>query len=414
VAIPDAPDLSDVEEAELKAAMEGAVVAVSAADAPTKPDMPEQNARIQATVQSIHGEDVFLDLGYRLPGVLQLRQFEGTEPPQVGAQVQVVVRKVDENEGLISVNLPRGKNKVSGNWDAVEAGQIVDCTVTKTNKGGLEVTVGTLRGFMPAGQVGVGFVDNLESYVGQKLQAKIIEADKAKRNLVLSHKQYLQDLRRESEESFWSGLAEGQEFTGTVKTIKDYGAFVDLGGADGFLHVGQISWNHIKHPSEVLKDGQTVNVKVLSLEREKKRISLGMKQLSQNPWLAAAEKYAPQSTVKGTVTRITDFGAFVQLEPGIEGMIHISEMDHKRIRKVTDVVNVGQDIEVKVLDVDTTKKRVSLSLKAMKAAPVEEKAPEEPEAPAPAPQPRKKREDLRGGIAGAFSGGRFGNPSDFR
>ncbi len=411
VDIPDAPELGDL-EAQLSDAMKGTLQEnAPVSETAAKPEMPTEGVKIQGTVQSIHGDDVFLDLGFRLPGVLQLRQFEGTEPPQVGAQVLVTVRKVDENEGLISVNLPRGKHKVSGNWDAVEAGQIVDCTVTKTNKGGLEVQVGSLRGFMPAGQVDLGFIENLDQYVGQKFQARIIEANKSKRNLVLSRKQLLVEARKDAEEDFWKNLTENQEYQGTVKTIKDYGAFIDLGGADGFLHVGEISWNHIRHPNEVLKEGQSVNVKVLKLDREKNRISLGMKQLTQNPWMAAADRYPADSTVHGKVTRTTEFGAFVQLEPGIEGMIHISELEHRRVKRVIDVVNVGQEIDVKVLEFDVDKKRIALSLKALKAAPVEEQHAEDSKA-AP-PPPRRPRGDLKGGLGGKASGGLFGNSADY-
>lgn len=412
VDIPDAPELGDL-EAQLSAAMVGTLQEnAPVSETAAKPDMPNEGAKIQGIVQSIHGDDVFLDLGFRLPGVLQLRQFEGTEPPQVGAQVLVTVRKVDENEGLISVNLPRGKHKVSGNWDAIEAGQIVDCTVTKTNKGGLEVQVGTLRGFMPAGQVDLGFIENLDQYIGQKFQAKIIEANKSKRNLVLSRKQLLVEARRDAEEDFWKTLVDGMEFQGVVKTIKDYGAFIDLGGADGFLHVGEISWNHIRHPNEILKEGQSVNVKVLKLDREKNRISLGMKQLTQNPWLAASERYPADSTVKGKVTRTTEFGAFVQLEPGIEGMIHISELEHRRVKRVTEVVNVGQEIDVKVLEFDVDKKRIGLSLKALKNAPADEQPAADAKNAAP-PPPRRPRGDLKGGLGGKASGGLFGNSSDF-
>ena len=411
VAIPDAPDLGDL-EAQINAAMEADTKQTTLPPGvPVKSDMPELNSRATGTVQSIHAGDVFLDLGFRLPGVLQLRMFEGTEPPVVGAQLQVVVRKIDENEGLIAVNLPRGKQRLGGNWDAVEVGQVVDCTVTKTNKGGLEVNVGSLRGFMPAGQVDMSFVENLEVFVGQKLQVKITEANRHKKNLIVSRKALLQEEREESEGEFWAKLVKDQEYSGTVKTIKDYGAFIDLGGADGFLHIGQVSWNHIRHPGEVLKVGQSVNVKVLEVDPEKKRISLGMKQLMQNPWFTAAEKYVPESTVKGKVTRIAEFGAFVELEPSIEGMIHISELDHKRVRRVTDVVNIGDEVEAKVLEFDATKKRVSLSLKALKAAPASEVKPEEPDAPPVIA--KKKREELRGGTGGGLGGGMFGNPNDF-
>jgi small subunit ribosomal protein S1 len=200
--------------------------------------------------------------------------------------------------------------------------------------------------------------------------------------------------------------------TGRVKSIKDYGAFLDLGGIDGFLHIGQMSWVRIQHPSEILTQGQDVEVKVLSVDKEKKKIGLGMRQLSANPWTTAEAKYAKGSTVTGRVTRTEPFGAFVELEPGVEGLVHISELDHKRVRRVTEVLNVDQTATVQVLEVDPQKKRISLSLKALMAKPDE---PQE-EAVAPAAGPvyeRKRKEPLRGGIGGTAPGGLFGDPRKF-
>ena len=413
-------ELGDL-DAEIEAAMVGdsqqAAVAAAAAEAAGTPqvDLPEEGTRIDGIVQSVHGDDVFFDLGFRIPGIAQLRQFEGTEAPEAGKKIRVVVRKVNEAEGLIEVNLPGGKQRLGGNWEAVEVGQIVDCLVNKTNKGGLEVSVGSMRAFLPAGQVDLAYVESLEPFVGQKLQVKIIEANQKKRNLVVSRRALLVEERKGLEKEFWETIEEGEEFTGRVKTIKDYGAFIDLGGADGFLHIGQIAWTHIKHPNEVLSEGQEVTVKVAKVEKDKKKISLSMKELTQNPWVLAADKYAAESTVQGKVTRATDFGAFVELEPGIEGLVHISEIDHKRVNKVTDVVRVGQEVTAKVLEFDGNKKRVSLSLKALSEDPrIAAEAASEADFQA-AQANRKPREDLRGGIGSpSGGGGMFGNPTDFQ
>ena len=422
VEIPDAKEveLGDL-DAEIEAAMVGdsqqAAVAAAAAEAAGTPqvDLPEEGTRIDGIVQSVHGDDVFFDLGFRIPGIAQLRQFEGTEAPEAGKKIRVVVRKVNEAEGLIEVNLPGGKQRLGGNWEAVEVGQIVDCLVNKTNKGGLEVSIGSMRAFLPAGQVDLAYVESLEPFVGQKLQVKIIEANQKKRNLVVSRRALLVEERKGLEKEFWETIEEGEEFTGRVKTIKDYGAFIDLGGADGFLHIGQIAWTHIKHPNEVLSEGQEVTVKVAKVEKDKKKISLSMKELTQNPWVLAADKYAAESTVQGKVTRATDFGAFVELEPGIEGLVHISEIDHKRVNKVTDVVRVGQEVTAKVLEFDGNKKRVSLSLKALSEDPrIAAEAASEADFQA-AQANRKPREDLRGGIGSpSGGGGMFGNPTDFQ
>ena len=414
VEIPRDIELGDL-EAEIEAAMSTDTQQADASDADqSQQELPEKGARIQGVIQSIHGDDVFLDLGFRIPGLVQVRQFEGTEAPEIGKKVNVIVSKVDENEGLIAVSLKGGRARPGGNWDAVEKDQIVDCTVTKTNKGGLEVNVGSLRGFLPAGQVDLQFVSELDSFVGQKFQVKVIEVNPQKRNLVVSRRAVLLDERRELEKDFWQNIEVDQEFEGRVKTIKDYGAFVDLGGADGFLHIGQIAWTHIKHPSEVLSEGQEITVKVIKVDPEKKRIGLTMKALTQNPWDVAADKYQAETVITGKVTRATDFGAFVEIEPGVEGLIHISELDHRRVRKVTDVVRVGQEVSARVLEFDKNRRRVSLSMKALTEDPrIAEEAAAEEEAAKIAAK-RKPREDLKGGISsGSSGGGLFGNPNDF-
>lgn len=418
VEIPRDVELGDL-EAEIEAAMstdtqKAEAEADSDTPASSQQELPEKGARLPGVIQSIHGDDVFVDLGHKIPGVLQARQFEGKDAPEVGKQVQIIVSKVDENEGLIAVTLKGGRARPGGDWSAVEKDQILDCTVSGTNKGGLEVKVGSLRGFLPAGQVDMHFVGELDGYVGQKLQVKVIEVNPQKRNLVVSRRAILIDERRELEQSFWENLEVDQEFEGKVKTIKDYGAFIDLGGADGFLHIGQIAWTHIKHPSEVLSEGQEVTVKVAKLDAEKKKISLTMKALTQNPWDVAADKYPSDTVITGKVTRATEFGAFVEIEPGVEGLIHISELDYKRVRKVTDVVRVGAEISAKVLEFDKNRRRVSLSVKALKEDPriAEEAAAEE--AAAALAAKRKPREDLKGGIGSPSSGGGlFGNPNDF-
>jgi small subunit ribosomal protein S1 len=277
------------------------------------------------------------------------------------------------------------------------------------------VTVSGLRGFMPASQVELGFAGNLEQYVGQKVTVQVTEVNPKKRNLVVSRKALLQAERQESEGEFWSTVEVGKDFSGTVKTIKDYGAFVNIGSVDGFLHIGEISWSRINHPADVLKEGQTVDVKILKLDPEKKRISLGMKQLAQNPWASAEEKYSTGRTISGKVTRITDFGAFVELEPGLEGMVHISELAWRRVGSVSEILTPGETRDFQVQELDSKRKRVSLSLKALekKPEPVRTERPEPEEAPAP--EPRKPRnQNLRGGTdRDSKRGGLFGNPSDF-
>ncbi len=375
----------------------------------------EEGTRLKGKIQSIDDENIFLDLGYRSPGVVPARQFAEGKKPLEGQLVEVIFEKFDPNEGLIFVNLSQGLRRAGGNWDALSAGQIVDCMVTRTNKGGLEVTVGSLRGFMPASQVELHFVSDLEGFVGQKLRCQVSEVNPKKRNLVVSRRALLQAERAEKEEEVWKTIELGQTLQGTIKTIKDYGAFVEIGGVDGFLHIGEIGWTHIKHPSEAISEGQQVDVKILSLDEEKKRIGLGMRQLIANPWETAETRYAKGMNVSGTVTRIADFGAFVELEPGIEGLVHISELDHKRVNQVSDVLSAGQDVELQVLEVSRPKKRISLSLKALVEKPVVESQQKESEPEqTPLGNRRKRKGSLKGGIGDSGAGGLFGNPTDYK
>ena len=406
----DAAMASDDLEA-AKAASATAVQEEAAGEEKPSEELLESGQHLTGRIQSIHADSVFLELGYRSPGVIPLRQFVAGKKPEVGQRIEVVVDRVAHDEGLIHLNLPRGLRRVAGNWESIAKGQVVDCIVNRTNKGGLEVTVSGLRAFLPSSQIELGFISDLTPYVGQKLRVEVVEVNARKKNLVVSRRAYLQIERQESEQKFWEAAEVGQTYTGRVKTIKDYGAFVDLGGVDGFLHIGEISWHRIKHPSEIVKEAQTVDVKVLSLDREKKKIGLGMKQLVQNPWTTATERYPANSTVSGTVTRLADFGAFVELEPGLEGLVHVSALDHKRVRHPADVLKVQQVVTAQVLELDIERKRLSLSLKALIARPEEKKAAEEP----PPEQPQHRRKGpLKGGTGSGAPGGLFGNPSDFR
>jgi len=423
VEIPKEDDLEAGLEAEITAAMSGDIpVPVAVTEEPAAEDDSAGPAKeiavgskVKGVVQAVHNGEVFLEAGLRHNIVLQLTQFPEGKHPAVGDQLDVIIDSAGA-DGLIKGRIPRARHRAGGNWESLAAGQVVDCLVTAVNKGGLQVTVSNLRAFMPASQVELGFAGNLEQYVGQKMSVQITEVNPKKRNLVVSRRALLQAERAEGETDFWGKVEVGQDFPGIVKTIKDYGAFVNIGPVDGFLHIGEISWSRINHPKDVLSEGQQIDVRILKLDSEKKRISLGMKQLAQNPWASASERYAQGRNVSGTVTRLAEFGAFIELEAGLEGMVHISELAWRRVGNVGEILTVGETREFQVVEVDTKRKRVSLSLKALEKRP-EPPKPEKAEEAAPATpeEPRKPRNtNLRGGTGGSGKGGGlFGNPSDF-
>jgi len=420
VPLPASEDLDAAIAADIEAAMavdktETVPVPASPAEAVTLESL-QGGHRLKGVVQAITGDSVFLDVNLRMTAVVPFRQFDAKKPPQIGDEVEVAFDKVDEAEGLIITNLPRGTTVVKGgDWSAVAPDQVVECVVTKTNKGGLEATVGSLRGFLPASQVELGYVADLEQYVGQKLRVRITEVNPAKKKLVLSRRVLLAEEREVAKVALLEEIKPDQTRTGRVKSIKEYGAFVDLGGMDGFLPIAQLSWVRIGHPSEVLQEGQEIEVKILSVDKEKNRISLGMRQLAPNPWRSADAKYAKGSSVTGRVTRVETFGAFVELEPGVEGLVHISELEHRRVKRVEEVLNVGDMVEVQIVEVDPKKKRISLSAKALKAKPEPVAQPkDEDQAPGKGEAYQRKRKDgLKGGTGSNTSGGLFGNPTDY-
>lgn len=305
---------------------EGAVAPATAAPRQIIAEEVKPGTRMSGKVVSVHGDSVILDIGGTASAAVPLKGFEAGKVPAVGVTLSLVAEQYDPAEGLIKARIASGGvSRPQGDWNAVAVGQVVECTVTKTNKGGLEINVSNLRGFMPAGQVDIVYCANLEQFVGQKLKAKVLEVNPAKKNLILSRRQYLEEAVAELRDEAWKKFEVGMKVLGKVKTVKDYGAFVDIGGVDGLLHVSEISWGRIGHPRDIVQEGQEVEVQVLSMDREKMKISLGMKQLRSSPWQAVMEKFPISSTVRGKVTKTTEFGAFVELEPGIEeiGRAHV-------------------------------------------------------------------------------------------
>ena len=371
------------------------------------------DTRVTGTVVKIHREDIFVELGSRTQGLLPLKQFEKTEPPEVGSQIEVTVARFNAEQGLYEVSLPTAAVSI-GNWDEVEVGQITDVSITGHNKGGLECKVAGIRGFIPMGQISIYRIENAEEYVGQKLTCVITEANRGKKNLVLSHRALMERERKEQREKLLEELAPGQVREGTVRSLQEFGAFVDLGGIDGLIHISQLSWERVSHPRDVLQEGQAVKVRIEKVDKESGKIGLAYRDLADNPWKSVTSKYPTGSTISGKVTKLMQFGAFVRLEAGIEGLIHISEMGHGRVNRAGDVVSEGQEVEVKVLSVDPDAQRIGLSLKALMPKPEKaaSESKKEDEAP-PISESEKRRkkefdESLKGGTGGLSGGEQFG------
>ncbi|OHB81976.1 MAG: hypothetical protein A2W31_08940, partial [Planctomycetes bacterium RBG_16_64_10] len=390
----------------LEQLIEGSAVAVEDGEIPPQ-------TSLQGRVVAIGREEVFVELGGRSQGVLPAQQFETL--PEAGTTLDVVVHRFNPEDGLYEVSLP-GTVADVGDWTDVAEGMVVEATVTGHNKGGLECQVGSLRAFMPISQVALYRVEDAQEYVGQKLACVVTEADPMRRNLVLSRRAVLEREHAEAKQRLWDELEVGQIREGVVRGLKDFGAFVDLGGVDGLIHISQLSWDRIGHPSEALEVGQKVQVKIEKIDRREGKVGLAYRDLSENPWTHAARNYPVKSRVKGVVTKIMDFGALVKLEPGVAGLIHTSELSHGRVWRVSDVVQVGQEVEVQVVSVDPERQRIGLSLKALEAPPPptgkerprgEQPQPELAEADA-TKRPTTPPEALKGGLDRGAGGERFG------
>jgi small subunit ribosomal protein S1 len=397
-------------EAELEAAMTGfdpATVSVASprAGRAARPDVADrqrgqesQPGPRKGRVIRVRGKSIFIDLGGKSEGILPVDQLEGPLP-EPGATIDVIVDRFDPEEGVQLLRLKGAA--IDADWDTLRKGVIVEARATKTVKGGLEVDVGGIRGFLPISQIDLTRVDDAAPFVNQKFKAIVTEANARERNLVISRRDLLEQERAELRERTWAALQEGQDHEGVVRSIKGFGAFIDIGGVDGLLPIGEMSWSRISKVDDLLKTGDKVTVKVLKIDRTTRKITLGLKQLTPSPWETAAQKYSRGTLVPGKVTRIMDFGAFVELEPGIEGLIHISELSPNRVRRVADIVKPGQDVEVRVLKVEPEDRKIALSLlpspKGVAPAEVEEEKPDDAEQTPPAPAPVRKV-PLKGGL----------------
>jgi small subunit ribosomal protein S1 len=359
------------------------------------------------TIVGIHEREAMVEFGPKSQGICPLSQFE--EPPAKGSTHEFVVERFDPFDGVLVVSLPGAVQKAD--WGSLEIGQIIEARCVGMNRGGLEMEVDSHKGFMPAGQVDLRHLPDISVLIGEKFPCKVIELKKHKNRLVLSRKAVLIAERETNREKLMETLAVGQVLKATVTSIQSYGAFADLGGIDGLIHVSHIAHERIKHPDEVLKVGDLVEVEVLKIDNEATppRIALGRKQVLGNPMASSYDSIEADSEMTGTVTKTTDFGAFVEIAPGVEGLVHISQLSHERVPNVEHVVKKGEVIQVKVLSIDADRQRISLSMKALTEAPKREPRPgrggrDEPIASrADDPEMRKLKarfssNDLKGGL----------------
>ncbi|MCR4884606.1 MAG: bifunctional 4-hydroxy-3-methylbut-2-enyl diphosphate reductase/30S ribosomal protein S1 [Clostridiales bacterium] len=324
----------------------------------------KQGQSVTGTVVQITDDEVCVNIGYKSDGLIKKTDL-CQEDVKLGDEIEVEVVKVNDGEGNVILSQRNIVNRKA--WEALmakyDAGEYVEGVGKEAVKGGLIADVGGVRAFVPASQIAPRYVEKIGDFVGKDMKLKIIEVDKQKKRIVCSRKAVILEENAARKKEAWDRLEEGVVIHGIVRRLTDFGAFVDVGGVDGLVHITDLSWGRIKHPSEVVKPGQEVDVQILSLDRERERIQLGLKQLAPKPWDNAAEKYPVGSIVEGKVVRITTFGAFVELEPGLDGLVHISQCALTKIAKVEDAVTVGETRRVKVLNVDTEAKRISLSIR---------------------------------------------------
>ncbi len=325
---------------------------------------------VDGTIVKVDRDEVLLDIGYKTEGVIPSRELSikhDVDPGDVvavGDKVEALVLQKEDKEGRLILSKKRAQYERA--WGTIEKVKeedgIVTGTVIEVVKGGLIVDIG-LRGFLPASLVEMRRVRDLQPYVGRELEAKIIELDKNRNNVVLSRRAWLEQTQSEVRQSFLTQLQKGQVRPGVVSSIVNFGAFVDLGGVDGLVHVSELSWKHIDHPSEVVEVGQEVTVEVLDVDMERERVSLSLKATLEDPWQQFARTHQMGQIVPGKVTKLVPFGAFVRVDEGIEGLVHISELAERHVEIPEQVVQVGDDVMVKIIDIDLDRRRISLSLK---------------------------------------------------
>ncbi|MGN6370821.1 MAG: 30S ribosomal protein S1 [Phycisphaerae bacterium] len=371
-------------------------------------------------IVGISGSNVLVDIGGKSQGICPLEQFDQKvgdsekKGVEVGQEYDFIYKGYDAREGLVI--LARKGAVQHGAWETLSVGDTVEAVVSGVNKGGLELKVGSSRAFMPAGQVDTKFHQDLSVFLNQKITARVTKVDREDHNIVLSRRAIVEEEEAKKGEETWNELAVGQVREGTVRSVQPYGAFIDLGGVDGLLHVSAMSHQRVSDPKKVVKEGDKLQVMITSLDKDKKRVSLSLKGLVKDPWEDVTTQFPVGVTVNGTIKKVVDFGAFVELAPGIEGLVHVSQLALKRITRPSEVVKEAQSVMAKILGIDLEKRRISLSMaEAERDAKIAsgELKPEEaggakpatPGAPTPAGAPaakpaasNKPKKNLKGGL----------------
>jgi len=329
----------------------------------TSPDNPPPGV-IRGKVIAVSNDDVFIDLGSKSQAALSRDELADNERFEVGQTIDVSIIGYDQKDGLVLVSRKGAEQQLLRR--KLHVGGLVEARVVGANKGGLEVDLKGIRAFIPASQVDFVRIEDLDSLIGEKFICEVIEVERGDNNIVLSRRNVLARERQEQQEKIWEEIAVGQNRHGVVRSLADYGAFVDIGGVDGLLHVSEMSWSRVNKPEEILQPGQQIDVLVIGIDQEKQRISLSLKQAGANPWSLAEQNYPIGSQHKARVVNLQEFGAFAELEPGLEGLVPISEMSWAgRIRHPRDVVQPGAMIDVEIISLDPAKQRMSLSMKRM-------------------------------------------------
>ena len=354
---------------------------------------------VEGTIVKIDRDEVLLDIGYKSEGVIPAKELsirhdvDPNEVVKVGDHVEALVLQKEDKEGRLILSKKRAQYERA--WGRIEevmqSGGTIKGPVIEVVKGGLILDIG-LRGFLPASLVDLRRVRDLHPFVGQELEAKIIELDRNRNNVVLSRRAFLEESQSEGRKKFLESLQKGERRKGTVSSIVNFGAFVDLGGVDGLVHVSELSWKHVDHPSEVVQVGEEVEVEVLDVDLDRERVSLSLKATQEDPWKEFERRYSAGEIIDGQVTKLVPFGAFVRVAQGIEGLVHISELSDQHVDTPESVLSVGDQVRVKVIEVDVPRRRISLSMRQVGGAmpkPAAEIEEEEAEAAAPEPTPEQ-------------------------